>query len=123
MKEVIYTIVDDGEFLEVHRNYAKNIIVGFARMGGASIGIVANQPFLAGVLDCDASRNCTFCAFLRCFQYSILTLVDVPGFLPGTGQEYSGIITHGAKLMFAYGEATVPKVTVTYVSRTEVPMT
>jgi acetyl-CoA carboxylase carboxyltransferase component len=115
MKEVIYTIVDDGEFLEVHRNYAKNIIVGFARMGGASIGIVANQPnFLAGVLDCDASRKAArFVRFCDAFNIPILTLVDVPGFLPGTGQEYSGIITHGAKLMFAYGEATVPKVTVT----------
>ena len=115
MKEVIYTIVDDGEFLEVHRNYAKNIIVGFARMGGASVGIVANQPnFLAGVLDCDASRKAArFVRFCDAFNIPILTLVDVPGFLPGTGQEYEGIIIHGAKLMFAYGEATVPKVTVT----------
>ncbi|MCA1744480.1 MAG: methylmalonyl-CoA carboxyltransferase, partial [Bacteroidales bacterium] len=115
MKEVIYTMVDDGEFLEVHRNYAKNIIVGFARMGGSSIGIVANQPsFLAGVLDCDASRKAArFVRFCDAFNIPILTLVDVPGFLPGSGQEYSGIIIHGAKLMFAYGEATVPKVTVT----------
>lgn len=115
MKEVIYTIVDDAEFLEVHRNYAKNIVVGFARMGGASIGIVANQPnFLAGVLDCDASRKAArFVRFCDAFNIPILTLVDVPGFLPGSGQEYAGIITHGAKLMFAYGEATVPKVTVT----------
>lgn len=115
MKEVIYTIVDDGEFLEVHRNYAKNIIVGFARMGGASVGILANQPsFLAGVLDCDASRKAArFVRFCDAFNIPILTLVDVPGFLPGTGQEYEGIIIHGAKLMFAYGEATVPKVTVT----------
>jgi acetyl-CoA carboxylase carboxyltransferase component len=115
MKEVIYTMVDDGEFLEVHRNYAKNIIVGFARMGGSSIGIVANQPsFLAGVLDCDASRKAArFVRFCDAFNIPILTLVDVPGFLPGSGQEYAGIIIHGAKLMFAYGEATVPKVTVT----------
>lgn len=115
MKELIYTIVDDGEFLEVHRNYAKNIIVGFSRMGGASVGIVANQPnFLAGVLDCDASRKAArFVRFCDAFNIPILTLVDVPGFLPGTGQEYEGIIIHGAKLMFAYGEATVPKITVT----------
>jgi methylmalonyl-CoA decarboxylase subunit alpha len=115
MKEVIYTLVDDSEFLEVHRNYAKNIIVGFGRMGGSSIGIVANQPsFLAGVLDCDASRKAArFVRFCDAFNIPILTLVDVPGFLPGSGQEFAGIITHGAKLMFAYGEATVPKVTVT----------
>ena len=115
MKEVIYTIVDDGEFLEVHRNYAKNIIVGFCRLGGASVGVVANQPnFLAGVLDSDASRKAArFVRFCDAFNIPILTLVDVPGFLPGSGQEYAGIITHGAKLMFAYGEATVPKVTIT----------
>jgi len=115
MKEVIYTIVDDGEFLEVHRNYAKNIIVGFCRLAGMSVGVVANQPsFLAGVLDCDASRKAArFVRFCDAFNIPILTLVDVPGFLPGSGQEYAGIITHGAKLMFAYGEATVPKVTVT----------
>ncbi|MGQ1890598.1 acyl-CoA carboxylase subunit beta [Thermophagus sp. OGC60D27] len=115
MKEVIYTIVDDGEFLEVHRNYAKNIIVGFCRMGGASVGVVANQPnFLAGVLDTDASRKAArFVRFCDAFNIPVLTLVDVPGFLPGSGQEYAGIITHGAKLMFAYGEATVPKVTIT----------
>ncbi|MDK2841736.1 MAG: methylmalonyl-CoA decarboxylase subunit alpha [Anaerophaga sp.] len=115
MKEVIYTIIDDGEFLEVHRNYAKNIIVGFCRMGGASVGLVANQPnFLAGVLDSDASRKAArFVRFCDAFNIPILTLVDVPGFLPGSGQEYAGIISHGAKLMFAYGEATVPKVTIT----------
>ncbi|WP_016776918.1 acyl-CoA carboxylase subunit beta [Anaerophaga thermohalophila] len=115
MKEVIYTIVDDGEFLEVHRNYAKNIIVGFCRMGGASVGVVANQPnFLAGVLDSDASRKAArFVRFCDAFNIPVLTLVDVPGFLPGSGQEYAGIISHGAKLMFAYGEATVPKVTIT----------
>jgi len=115
MKEVIYTIVDDGEFLEVHRNYAKNIVVGFCRMGGASVGVVANQPnFLAGVLDCDASRKAArFVRFCDAFNIPVLTLVDVPGFLPGSGQEYAGIISNGAKLMFAYGEATVPKVTIT----------
>lgn len=115
MKEVIYSIVDEGEFLEVHRNYAKNIIVGFCRMGGASVGVVANQPnFLAGVLDSDASRKAArFVRFCDAFNIPVLTLVDVPGFLPGSGQEYAGIITHGAKLMFAYGEATVPKVTIT----------
>jgi acetyl-CoA carboxylase carboxyltransferase component len=115
MKEVIYEMADEGEFLEVHRNYAKNIIVGFCRMGGQSVGVVANQPsFLAGVLDCDASRkSARFVRFCDAFNIPILTLVDVPGFLPGSGQEYAGIITHGAKLMFAFGEATVPKITVT----------
>jgi acetyl-CoA carboxylase carboxyltransferase component len=115
MKNVIHSIVDNGEFLEVHRNYARNIIVGFARFNGASTGIVANQPnFLAGVLDCDASRKAArFVRFCDAFNIPVLTLVDVPGFLPGSGQEYSGIIIHGAKLLFAYGEATIPKVTVT----------
>jgi acetyl-CoA carboxylase carboxyltransferase component len=115
MKNVIHAIVDNKEFLEVHRNYARNIIVGFARFNGVSTGIVANQPnFLAGVLDCDASRKAArFVRFCDAFNIPILTLVDVPGFLPGSGQEYAGIITHGAKLLFAYGEATVPKVTVT----------
>ncbi len=115
MQEVIYSIIDEGEFLEVHRNYAKNIIVGFGRMDGQSVGIVANQPnFLAGVLDSDASRKAArFVRFCDAFNIPILTLVDVPGFLPGSGQEYAGIIIHGAKLMFAYGEATVPKITIT----------
>jgi len=115
MKDVIHAIVDEGEFLEVHRHYARNIICGFACFNGVSTGIVANQPnFLAGVLDCDASRKAArFVRFCDAFNIPILTLVDVPGFLPGSGQEYSGIIIHGAKLMFAYGEATVPKVTVT----------
>jgi acetyl-CoA carboxylase carboxyltransferase component len=115
IKDVIYTIVDDSEFLEVHRNYAKNIVTGFAKFDGQPVGIVANQPnYLAGVLDCDASRKAArFVRFLDCFNIPIITLVDVPGFLPGSGQEYAGIITHGAKLMFAYGEATVPKITVT----------
>jgi len=115
MKDVIHAIADNEEFLEVHRHFARNIIVGFARFNGISTGIIANQPnFLAGVLDCDASRKAArFVRFCDAFNIPILTLVDVPGFLPGSGQEYSGIIVHGAKLMFAYGEATVPKVTVT----------
>ncbi len=115
MKDVIHAIVDNDEFLEIHQYYARNIIVGFARFDGAPTGIVANQPnFLAGVLDCDASRKAArFVRFCDAFNIPVLTLVDVPGFLPGSGQEYAGIITHGAKLMFAYGEATVPKVTVT----------
>ncbi len=115
MKDIIHGIVDKGEFLEVHRYYARNIIVGFARFNGVSTGIVANQPnFLAGVLDSDSSRKAArFVRFCDAFNIPILTLVDVPGFLPGSGQEYAGIIVHGAKLMFAYGEATVPKVTIT----------
>ena len=115
MKDIIYTIADDAEFLEVHRHYAKNIIVGFTRMGGMSVGVVANQPsFLAGVLAIESSRKAArFIRFCDCFNIPILTLVDVPGFLPGSSQEFGGIITHGAKLMFAYGEATVPKVTIT----------
>lgn len=115
IKDVIYSLVDNSEFLEVHRNYAKNIVCGFAKFDGMSVGIVANQPsFLAGVLDIDASRKAArFVRFCDAFNVPILTLVDVPGFLPGSSQEYGGIITHGAKLMFAYGEATVPKVTIT----------
>lgn len=113
--DVISTITDNGEFLEVHRNYARNIVVGFARFNGRSVGIVANQPkFYAGVLDCESSRKAArFVRFCDGFNIPIVTLVDVPGFLPGTGQEYAGIILHGAKLLFAYGEATVPKVTIT----------
>ncbi|MBQ9200961.1 MAG: acyl-CoA carboxylase subunit beta [Bacteroidales bacterium] len=115
MKDIIYSIVDNGDFMEVQKDYAKNIICGFARFNGRSTGIIANQPnWLAGVLDCDASRKAArFVRFCDAFNIQILTLVDVPGFLCGTGQEYAGIIDHGAKLMFAYGEATVPKVTVT----------
>jgi acetyl-CoA carboxylase carboxyltransferase component len=115
MYEIIGAIVDSGEFLEVHADYAKNIIVGFARFNGQSVGIVANQPkFLAGVLDINASRKAArFVRFCDAFNIPIVSLVDVPGFLPGTGQEYGGVITHGAKLLYAYGEATVPKVTVT----------
>lgn len=114
VKDVIHSIVDYHEFLEVHRNYAQNIIVGFARFNGVSTGIVANQPnYLAGVLDINASRKAArFVRFCDAFNIPIVTLVDVPGFLPGTTQEYGGIITHGAKLLFAYGEATVPKVTI-----------
>lgn len=115
VKDVIYPIVDNGEFLEFHRHYAKNIVVGFAHFNGIPCGIVANQPnFLAGVLDINSSRKAArFVRFCDAFNIPIVTLVDVPGFLPGSAQEYGGIITHGAKLMFAYGEATVPKVTIT----------
>jgi acetyl-CoA carboxylase carboxyltransferase component len=114
VKDIIHAIVDYNEFFEVHRNYAQNIVVGFARFDGVSTGIVANQPnYLAGVLDINASRKAArFVRFCDAFNIPIVTLVDVPGFLPGTTQEYGGIITHGAKLLFAYGEATVPKVTV-----------
>ena len=115
VKDVIKSIVDNNDFLEVHSFYAQNIVVGFARMGGMSVGIVANQPcFLAGVLDIEASKKgARFVRFCDAFNIPIVTLVDVPGFLPGTQQEYGGIITNGAKLLFAYGEATVPKITVT----------
>ncbi|MBO5805045.1 MAG: acyl-CoA carboxylase subunit beta [Bacteroidales bacterium] len=115
MYEVIGGIVDDGEFFEVHKDYARNIIVGFAHMGGTSVGIVANQPkVLAGVLDINSSRKAArFVRFCDAFNIPLVTLVDVPGFLPGTQQEYGGIILHGAKLLYAYGEATVPKITVT----------
>ena len=114
MYEVIGAIVDHGEFLEVHRDYARNIIVGFARFNGQSVGIVANQPkVMAGSLDCNSSRKAArFVRFCDSFNIPIVTLVDVPGFLPGTGQEYNAVITHGAKLLYAYGEATVPKITV-----------
>ncbi|PLW97893.1 MAG: methylmalonyl-CoA carboxyltransferase [Marinilabiliales bacterium] len=115
VKDVIYNIVDDQEFLEMHRDYAKNIVVGFSKFNGHPVGIVANQPnYLAGVLDIEASRKAArFVRFCDSFNVPLVTLVDVPGFLPGSAQEYGGIITHGAKLMFAYGEATVPKITVT----------
>ncbi|MBQ7253202.1 MAG: acyl-CoA carboxylase subunit beta, partial [Bacteroidales bacterium] len=115
MYEVINSIVDDGKFFEIHREYARNIIVGFAHMGGMSVGIVANQPKnLAGVLDINSSRKgARFVRFCDAFNIPIVTLVDVPGFLPGTQQEFGGVILHGAKLLYAFGEATVPKVTVT----------
>lgn len=115
MYGVIREITDDGKFLEVHKDWAKNIIVGFAHMGGRSVGIVANQPkVLAGVLDINASRKAArFVRFCDAFNIPLVSLVDVPGFLCGTQQEYGGIIVNGAKLLYAYGEATVPKVTVT----------
>ncbi len=115
MYEVIGAIVDNGEFLDVQRDFAANIITGFARFNGVSVGIVANQPkVLAGVLDINASRKAArFVRFCDAFNIPLVTLVDVPGFLPGTGQEYGAVILHGAKLLYAYGEATVPKVTVT----------
>jgi len=113
MRELIEKVVDEGEFFELQPGFAKNILVGFARMGGAPIGIVANQPMvLAGCLDIDSARKgARFVRFCDCFNIPIVTFVDVPGFLPGTAQEYGGIIKHGAKLLFAYAEATVPKVT------------
>ncbi len=114
VKDVIHSIVDYGEFMEVHRYYAPNVVVGFARFNGTSVGIVANQPaYLAGVLDINASRKAArFVRFCDAFNIPLVTLEDVPGFLPGTTQEYGGIIVHGAKLLFAFGEATVPKITV-----------
>jgi acetyl-CoA carboxylase carboxyltransferase component len=114
MKEVIRRIVDNGQFYEIHEAFAQNVVVGFARLGGHSIGIVANQPaILAGVLDINASDKAgRFVRFCDAFNVPILTLEDVPGFLPGTGQEHGGIIRHGAKLLYAYCEATVPKLTV-----------
>lgn len=115
MYQVIGSIVDDGRFFEIHKSFAKNIIIGFAHMNGRSVGIVANQPkILAGVLDINASRKAArFVRFCDAFNIPLVTLVDVPGFLCGTQQEYGAIISHGAKLLYAYGEATVPKVTVT----------
>ena len=114
MKELITKIADEGDFYETQEDFAKNILTGFVRMEGTTIGVVANQPIvLAGCLDIDASRKAArFVRFCDAFEIPILTLVDVPGFLPGTSQEYGGVIKHGAKLLFAYGEATVPKVTV-----------
>ena len=114
IREVIDLIVDEGYFFEVHRDYAMNIVVGFARLDGRPIGIVANQPaFLAGVLDIDSSiKGARFVRFCDCFNIPIVTFEDVPGFLPGIAQEHGGIIKHGAKLLYAYAEATVPKVTV-----------
>ncbi len=114
MSEVINLLLDGGEFLEVHKNYAENIIVGFGRIGGMSVGIVANQPaVLAGVLDINASiKGARFIRFCDAFNIPLVVLEDVPGFLPGTEQEWGGIIKHGAKLLFAFSEATVPKITV-----------
>ncbi|MGE0386603.1 MAG: acyl-CoA carboxylase subunit beta [Gammaproteobacteria bacterium] len=114
IKELIAKVVDEGDFFELQPDFAKNIVIGFARMEGATVGIVANQPMvLAGCLDIESSRKgARFVRFCDCFNIPIVTFVDVPGFLPGTKQEYGGIIKHGAKLLFAYAEATVPKLTV-----------
>ena len=114
IKELILKVADEGDFFEIQEAHAKNIVTGFARIGGATVGIVANQPLaLAGVLDSDASRKgARFVRFCDCFNIPIITFVDVPGFLPGTAQEYGGLIKHGAKLLFAYAEATVPKITI-----------
>ena len=114
MKDVIQHVVDDAYFFEVQEHYAKNMVIGFARLGGKPVGIVANQPaFLAGTLDINASvKGARFVRFCDCFNIPLITLEDVPGFLPGTAQEYGGIIRHGAKLLYAFAEATVPKITV-----------
>jgi len=114
MKEIIYATVDEREFFEIMPEYAKNIIVGFARMDGRTVGIVANQPKVAaGCLDINSSvKGARFVRFCDAFNIPLITFVDVPGFLPGTAQEYHGIIRHGAKLLYAYAEATVPKITV-----------
>src|SRR5690606_4255617 len=114
MRDVINGIVDEGSFFEVHRNFAENIVVGFARLAGRSIGVVGNQPAsLAGVLDIHSSvKGARFVRFCDCFNIPLLVLEDVPGFLPGTDQEWNAIITNGAKLLFAFSEATVPRVTV-----------
>ncbi|HLJ65007.1 MAG TPA: acyl-CoA carboxylase subunit beta [Stellaceae bacterium] len=114
MRELITKTVDDGDFFEIQPSYARNLLIGFARMEGSTVGIVANQPMvLAGCLDIDSARKgARFVRFCDCFNIPILTFVDVPGFLPGTAQEFGGIIKHGAKLLFAFAEATVPKVTV-----------
>ncbi|MCB1667610.1 MAG: acyl-CoA carboxylase subunit beta [Porticoccaceae bacterium] len=113
MKELIVKIADEGDFFEIQPDYAKNIVIGFVRMEGSTVGVVANQPMvLAGCLDIDASRKAArFVRFCDAFNIPVLTLVDVPGFMPGTSQEYGGIIKHGAKLLYAYAECTVPKVT------------
>ncbi|MCX7991233.1 MAG: methylmalonyl-CoA carboxyltransferase [Proteobacteria bacterium] len=114
IKDIIYKVVDNGDFMEVHEHFAKNIVVGFARFNGRAVGIVANQPnYLAGSLDINASmKGARFVRFCDAFNIPIVTFVDVPGFLPGTNQEYGGIIKHGAKLIYAYAEATVPKVAI-----------
>jgi propionyl-CoA carboxylase beta chain len=114
MRLLIKDVVDNGEYMEVHENYARNIVVGFARMGGQTVGVIGNQPaHLAGCLDIDASlKGARFVRFCDSFNIPLVTFVDVPGFLPGTTQEYGGIIKHGAKLLYAYSEATVPKLTV-----------
>ena len=114
IRDIVLRVVDDGEFMEVHRDYSPNLVVGFSRMNGRSVGIVANQPaYMAGVLDINASTKAArFVRFCDCFNIPLVTLVDVPGFMPGSEQEYGGIIRHGAKLLYAYAEATVPKISV-----------
>ena len=114
MKELILKTVDEGDYFEIQEAFARNIVTGFGRIEGHTVGFVANQPMvLAGALDSDAGRKAArFVGFCDCFNIPIVTFVDVPGFLPGTAQEYGGLIKHGAKLLFAYAEATVPKVTV-----------
>ena len=114
IKDVIHRVIDDGDFFEIHEHFARNMVVGFARMDGRTVGIVANQPaFLAGCLDIDSStKGARFVRFCDAFNIPIVTFEDVPGFLPGTGQEFGGIIRHGAKLLYAYAEATVPKITI-----------
>jgi propionyl-CoA carboxylase beta chain len=114
IKELILKTTDGGDFFEIQEAHARNIVVGFGRIKGRTVGIVANQPMvLAGVLDADAGRKAArFVRFCDCFNIPLITFVDVPGFLPGTAQEYGGLIKHGAKLLFAYGEATVPKITI-----------
>jgi acetyl-CoA/propionyl-CoA carboxylase len=113
MKQIIKLLVDKGDFLEVHEHFAENILVGFARIDGKTIGLIANQPmYLAGALDINSSTKAArFIRFCDCFNIPIVTLVDTPGYLPGTDQEHNGIIRHGSKLLYAYCEATVPKVT------------
>jgi propionyl-CoA carboxylase beta chain len=114
MRDVIKAVVDDHHFLEVHKHFARNIVVGFARLDGRAVGIVANQPaFLAGTLDISAAvKGARFVRFCDAFNIPLITFEDVPGFLPGTAQEFGGIIKHGAKLLYAFAEATVPKITV-----------
>ena len=114
IRDIVMAVIDEDEFMEVHQDYAANIVVGFARLNGRTVGIVGNQPaHMAGVLDIDASVKASrFVRFCDCFNVPIITFVDVPGFMPGSGQEYGGIIKHGAKLLYAYAEATVPKISV-----------
>jgi acetyl-CoA carboxylase carboxyltransferase component len=114
MKRIIVKVVDDGDFMEVHQRFARNFVVGFARLGGESVGILAQQPMhMAGVLDIDASdKAARFVRVCDCYNIPLVTFVDVPGYMPGTDQEFRGIIRHGAKVLFAYSEATVPKISV-----------
>ncbi|MDD5206328.1 MAG: acyl-CoA carboxylase subunit beta [Desulfobacterales bacterium] len=114
IKDIIHNVLDDGRFLEIHRHYAMNMVIGFGRLNGYTVGVVANQPrFLAGCLDINASMKCArFVRLCDCFNIPLVTFVDVPGFLPGVNQEYGGIIKHGAKIIYAYCEATVPKITI-----------